>query len=108
MLNEEAVRLLGYESPEAALGQQVNMEVVADPLEIIGVVRNYHQQSLSVAYKPIIFFMKERIPFIETPYISIRLTGEGIISQCSTRTIKLLMAMAIPVSYTHLMQATEA
>lgn len=53
------------------------MEVVADPLEIIGVVRNYHQQSLSVAYKPIIFFMKERVPFIETPYISIRLTGEG-------------------------------
>ena len=77
VLNEEAVRLLGYESPEAALGQQVKMEVVADPLEIIGVVRNYHQQSLSVAYKPIIFFMKERVPFIETPYISIRLTGEG-------------------------------
>ena len=28
VLNEEAVRLLGYESPEAALGQQVKMEVV--------------------------------------------------------------------------------
>ncbi len=77
VLNEEAVRLLGYESPEAALGQQVKMEVVGDPLEIIGVVRNYHQQSLSVAYKPIIFFLKERVPFIATPYISIRLTGDG-------------------------------
>ena len=77
VLNEEAVRLLGYNSPEAALGQQVKMEVVGEPLEIIGVVRNYHQQSLSVAYKPIIFFMKERVPFIATPYISIRLTGEG-------------------------------
>lgn len=77
VLNEEAVRLLGYESPEAALGQQVKMEVVDEPLEIIGVVKNYHQQSLSVAYKPIIFFMKERVPFIATPYISVRLTGEG-------------------------------
>lgn len=75
VLNEEAVRLLGYASPEEALGQQVKMEVVADPLEIIGVVKNYHQQSLSVGYKPIIFFMKERIPFIATPYISV-LLGE--------------------------------
>lgn len=77
VLNEEAVRLLGYESPEAALGQQLKMEVVGEPLEIIGVVNNYHQQSLSVPYKPIIFFMKERVPFIATPYISVRLTGEG-------------------------------
>lgn len=77
VLNEEAVRLLGYESPEAALGQQLKMEVVADPLEIIGVVENYHQQSLAVAYKPIIFFMKERVPIIATPYISVRLKGEG-------------------------------
>ena len=76
VLNEEAVRLLGYESPEAALGQQLKMEVVGEPLEIIGVVENYHQQSLAVAYKPIIFFMKERVPFIATPYISISLTGE--------------------------------
>lgn len=77
VLNEEAVRLLGYDSPESALGQQLKMEVVADPLEIVGVVENYHQQSLAMAYKPIIFFMKERVPFIATPYISIRLTGEG-------------------------------
>lgn len=76
VLNEEAVRLLGYESPEAALGQQLKMEVVGEPLEIIGVVENYHQQSLAVAYKPIIFFMKERVPFIATPYISISLIGE--------------------------------
>lgn len=77
VLNEEAIRLLGYESAEAALGQQLKMEVVADPLEIIGVVKNYHQQSLAVAFKPIIFFLKERVPFIPTPYISIRLTGEA-------------------------------
>lgn len=78
VLNEEAVRLLGYESAEAALGQQLKMEVVSDPLEIIGVVENYHQQSLAVAYKPIIFFLKERVPFIATPYISVCLKGKGM------------------------------
>ncbi|MCC2232988.1 ABC transporter permease [Bacteroides hominis] len=77
VLNEEAVRLLGYESAEAALGQQLKMEVVSDPLEIIGVVENYHQQSLAVAYKPIIFFLKERVSFIATPYISVCLKGKG-------------------------------
>lgn len=76
VLNEEAVQLLGYPSAEEALGKQIKMEVVADPLEIIGVVKNYHQQSLAVAYKPIIFFIKERVPFIATPYISVRFTGK--------------------------------
>ena len=72
VLNEEAVRLLGYSSPEEALGQQLAMEVLQEPLEIIGVAENYHQQSLAEPYKPIMFFMKERVPFIATPYISIQ------------------------------------
>lgn len=76
VLNEEAVRLLGYASPEAALGQQLAMEVLKEPLEVIGVVKNYHQQSLAEPYKPILFFQKERVPFIPTPYISIQLHQE--------------------------------
>ena len=75
VLNEEAVRLLGFPSNEAALGRQLAMEVVEEPLQVIGVVRNYHQQSLAVPYKPIIFFIKERVPFIGTPYISISMDG---------------------------------
>lgn len=73
VLNEEAARLLGYSSPEDALGKQLAMEVLDEPLEVIGVVENYHQQSLAEPYKPIMFFLKERVPFISTPYISIRL-----------------------------------
>lgn len=75
VLNEEAVHLLGFASAEAALGQQLKMEVLADPLQVIGVAKNYHQQSLAVPYKPIIFFLKERVPFISTPYISVRMDG---------------------------------
>lgn len=76
VLNEEAVRVLGYSSPEEALGKQLAMEVVSTPLEIIGVVRDYQQQSLSEPYKPIIFFLKERVPIIATPYISVMLDRE--------------------------------
>lgn len=76
VLNEEAVRLMGYASPEEALGKQLKMEILNDPLEVIGVVKNYHQQSMAVPYNPILFFLKERVPFIATPYISIRLEGE--------------------------------
>lgn len=75
VLNEEAVRLLGFPSAEAALGKQLTMEVLQDPLQVIGVARNYHQQSLAVPYKPIIFFLKDRVPIIGTPYISIRMDG---------------------------------
>lgn len=73
VLNEEAVRMLGYPSPEEALGRKLAMEVVSTPLEIIGVVRDYQQQSFSEPYKPIIFFLKERVPIIATPYISVML-----------------------------------
>lgn len=72
VLNEEAVRLLGYASPEEALGKLLDMEVLKEPLEVVGVVRNYHQQSLAEPYKPIMFFMKERVPFIATPYVSVK------------------------------------
>ncbi len=75
VLNEEAARLLGFPSAEAALGKQLAMEVLVEPLEIIGVTKNYHQQSLAEPYKPILFFIHTEVPFIPTPYISIRLDG---------------------------------
>lgn len=76
VINEMATRLLGYTSPEEALGKQLAMEVLKEPLEVIGVVKNYHQQSLADPYKPIMFFMKNRVPFITNPYISIKIENE--------------------------------
>lgn len=75
VLNEEAARLLGFNLDESALGKQLKMEVVNEPLEVIGIVKNYHQQSLAMPFKPIIFFLKERVPFIATPYISVLIDG---------------------------------
>lgn len=76
VLNEEAARLLGFSPDESALGKQLKMEVVSEPLQVIGIVKNYHQQSLAMPYKPIIFFLKDRVPFIATPYISICVDGK--------------------------------
>lgn len=72
VLNEEAVSMFGFAPKENALGKQLTMEVLNEPLNIVGVVKNFYQQSLAVPYKPIIFFLKERVPFIATPYISIQ------------------------------------
>lgn len=77
VLNEEAVRLLGFASNEAALGKQLKMEVLDDPLSVVGVVKNYHQQPMGVPYKPVVFFIKERVPFITTPYISVLMNGNN-------------------------------
>ncbi len=75
VLNEEAIKALGYPSNEEAVGRKLVMEILEEPLTIIGVVKNYHQESLAVPYKPILFFITERVPFIATPYISIRLNS---------------------------------
>jgi putative ABC transport system permease protein len=53
MLNETAVKWMGFESPEAAVGQRVDYwEKI---FTIIGVVGDYHQQSLKEAFEPQIF-----------------------------------------------------
>ena len=77
VLNETAASLLGFSSPEVALGKQLAMEALHEPLEVVGVVKDFHQQSLSISYKPIIFFLKERISFLVTPYISIAMNGKA-------------------------------
>ncbi|MGB3850656.1 MAG: ABC transporter permease [Tunicatimonas sp.] len=55
ILNEAAVAMLGYDSPAGALHQRVTLMERGDPLlEIIGIVENYHQQSLQQAPEAIV------------------------------------------------------
>lgn len=58
ILNEAAVRALGFADAEAALGARLGMPNYQgiSEYEIIGVVKNYHQTSLQNAYEPIGFF----------------------------------------------------
>lgn len=53
ILNERAIEWMGFESPEKAVGQQV--DYWGNIYNIIGVVKNYHQESLKADYSPQIF-----------------------------------------------------
>jgi putative ABC transport system permease protein len=53
IFNETAVKWMGFESSEAAVGQQV--DYWGEIFTIVGVFKNYHQQSLKQAFEPHIF-----------------------------------------------------
>ena len=51
LLNETAVKLLGFNSPEDALNKQLQS---GDTLRVVGVVKDYHQQGLRTGHWPMI------------------------------------------------------
>ncbi|HPG39586.1 MAG TPA: ABC transporter permease [bacterium] len=53
LLNETGIKWMGFDSPESALNQQVNYW--DEIFTIIGVVKDYHQQSFKEAFEPHIF-----------------------------------------------------
>ncbi len=55
ILNQAAINMLGYDSPDEALHQRVKLMERGDPiLEIVGIIENYHQQSLQQAPESIV------------------------------------------------------
>ncbi len=54
LINEEACKRLGFNSPEAAIGQKLNFWGGAPT--IVGVIKNYHQRSLKEALLPMVHF----------------------------------------------------
>jgi putative ABC transport system permease protein len=55
ILNENAVKLLGVESPEAAIGREVIWGGNERKWTVVGVVQNFHQQSMKLPMEPMIF-----------------------------------------------------
>ncbi|MEK6783273.1 MAG: ABC transporter permease [Bacteroidota bacterium] len=53
VLNESASRLMGFKKPEDAINDQIYFW--GDTFKIVGVVKNYHQESLKKAYDALIF-----------------------------------------------------
>jgi putative ABC transport system permease protein len=53
LLNESAYRLMGFKKPEDALNDQIFFW--GDTFKIVGVIEDYHQESLKKAYEPLIF-----------------------------------------------------
>lgn len=53
ILNESAVSLMGFSKPEEALNDHIYFW--GDTFKIVGVVKNYHQESLKKAFDPLVF-----------------------------------------------------
>jgi putative ABC transport system permease protein len=71
ILNETACRLLGFSEPEEAIGRELDDGWFAR--RIVGVVRNFHQESPKAAIKPLIIF-----PFSkEQGYMTIDIDATG-------------------------------
>lgn len=55
ILNEAAVKLLGFESPEKAIHERL---ATRDSVEITGVINDFHHQGLQKKVDPMIFFLR--------------------------------------------------
>lgn len=77
VINETSVQNLGYASNEEALGKEVLVETVEEPMQIIGVVKDYHQQSLNKSYTPIMFTQPHLLPWMKQRYISVVMEAEN-------------------------------
>jgi putative ABC transport system permease protein len=76
IVNEEVVKALGYKNNEAALHQYVFLMYGANkPVEIIGVISNYHQRSLREGYVPMVYLYPSRTRW---SYLSIHLHAGNI------------------------------
>ncbi|MBD1385407.1 ABC transporter permease [Mucilaginibacter rigui] len=74
ILNESAVKQFGFRSPEDAIGKKVWIESLdKEPNEVIGVIRNYHQQSLKEAYTATVLFMDPKLTWVPLKYISVQI-----------------------------------
>lgn len=75
ILNESAVRQFGFASPEQAILGKVWLETVdSHPSEVIGVIKDYHQQSLQKGFTPIILCMDPVLNWVPTDYFSIKVS----------------------------------
>jgi putative ABC transport system permease protein len=72
LLNESAVRLMGFAKPEEAINDKIFFW--GDTFEIVGVLKNYHQESLKKDHEPLIF------RYSDSPggYYSIKFNGANV------------------------------
>ena len=76
VLNEQAVALLGYASPEEALGERVYVWRGTDfEGEIIGVLANHHQRSLNNDYDPMLLFYDN---YVANNYFSLKVNTDDV------------------------------
>ena len=78
VLNEMAVKELGFESSEAAIGQYITRQG-AEPVQVIGVIENYHHESLHSPYSPTVF-----LPHFNDHVFTVKLRIENLEEKLAT------------------------
>ncbi|MCL3779613.1 ABC transporter permease [Prolixibacteraceae bacterium JC049] len=78
VVNEAAVKQLGITSNEKAIGKKVFLEGQSVPVEIIGVVKDYHQRGLNNAYTPIMMILHAKMGWIPLKYFAMRIAGDNV------------------------------
>ena len=77
ILNESAVRALGFSSPKAAIGELISSgQRNMDSLEVKGVIADYHNEGLQKSIQPIVVFANRRT----REYYSIKMQGKNAVS----------------------------
>jgi putative ABC transport system permease protein len=71
VMNEKAVRAMGYKKPHEAIGRQIR--AIGDPrlFTIAGITRNFHFNSMQQAIQPMVFFSVKGIPIYR--YLSFKI-----------------------------------
>ena len=74
ILNEKAIKNLGFKSPEEAVGQEIQFMAVDkwDKYKIVGIVEDYHHEAVKKEVFPMIFFLNHN--FGQQVYYSIKLS----------------------------------
>ena len=78
VFNKMGIRQLGFDKPEQAIGKQIDFW--GNTMTIVGVVDNFHQQSLREAYEPLIL---QLIPDLRG-YFSVKLSPDQLGATLST------------------------
>jgi putative ABC transport system permease protein len=79
ILNESSAKQFGFLDPESALNEKIHLEINQnEPNEVIGVIKDYHQQSLQKSYTPIILLMDPEYSWIPIEYYSIKFNSNNI------------------------------
>ncbi|MES1160435.1 MAG: ABC transporter permease, partial [Bacteroidota bacterium] len=72
ILNETAVRLLGYANPDQAIGRR--FQLFGATGNVIGVVKDFHFHSLQHAIKPMVLFLNPN----QSDYLCIKMDGRRL------------------------------
>ncbi|TSD66559.1 FtsX-like permease family protein [Inquilinus sp. KBS0705] len=73
VLNETAVKQFGFQSAKDAVGKKIWIESLdKEPNEVIGVIKDYHQQSLQQKYTALVLFMDPKLTWVPVKYLSVK------------------------------------